>query len=86
MNTGLAAGNDDERLLQIDRSMKSVEYIQKIRRGHIGLAVTQAIASGEAAVIDCHIGCDETITPMVAPGKPITEFVLHEHEHSDQQK
>ncbi|MEN6636697.1 MAG: biosynthetic-type acetolactate synthase large subunit [Clostridiaceae bacterium] len=49
-------------------------------------AFTQAIASGETAVIDCHIGCDETITPMVAPGKPITEFVLHEHEHSDQQK
>ncbi len=49
-------------------------------------AFTAAIASGETAVIDCHIGCDETITPMVAPGKPITEFVLHEHEHSDQQK
>lgn len=49
-------------------------------------AFNEAIASGQAAVIDCHIGCDETITPMVAPGKPITEFVLHEHEPSEAQK
>ena len=48
-------------------------------------AFTAALASGKAALIDCHIGCDETITPMVAPGKPITEFVLHEHEHADEQ-
>ncbi len=46
-------------------------------------AFRQVLASGEAAVIDCHIGCDETIAPMVAPGKPITEFVLHEHESSE---
>ncbi|MEA4913313.1 MAG: biosynthetic-type acetolactate synthase large subunit [Christensenella sp.] len=49
-------------------------------------AFSQAIQSGETAVIDCHIGCDETITPMVAPGKPITEFVLHEHEPSEAKK
>ncbi len=49
-------------------------------------AFEKAIQSGETAVIDCHIGCDETITPMVAPGKPITEFVLHEHEPSEAQK
>ena len=48
-------------------------------------AFAEASASGQAAVIDCRIGCDETITPMVAPGKPITEFVLHEHE-SEMQK
>jgi len=48
-------------------------------------AFSEALASGKTAVIDCQIGCDETITPMVAPGKPITEFVLHEHEHSDDQ-
>ncbi|MDP3446610.1 MAG: biosynthetic-type acetolactate synthase large subunit [Eubacteriales bacterium] len=41
-------------------------------------ALSEAVASGKTAVIDCRIGCDETITPMVAPGKPITEFVLHE--------
>ena len=47
-------------------------------------ALSKAVASGETAVIDCRIGCDETITPMVAPGKSITEFVLHEH--ADDQK
>ncbi len=47
-------------------------------------AFAEASASGQAAVIDCRIGCDETITPMVAPGKPITEFVLHEHESETQ--
>lgn len=47
-------------------------------------ALEKALASGETAVIDCRIGCDETITPMVAPGKPITEFVLHEHETPEQ--
>lgn len=49
-------------------------------------AFTEALSSGEAVVIDCRIGCDETITPMVAPGKPITEFVLHEHEPAETQK
>ncbi len=43
-------------------------------------AFSRALASGKAAVIDCRIGCDETVTPMVAPGKPITDFVLHEPE------
>ncbi len=47
-------------------------------------ALSEALASKKPALIDCRIGCDETITPMVAPGKPITEFVLHEHEPSDQ--
>ncbi len=42
-------------------------------------AFSEALASGKPAVIDCRIGCDETVTPMVAPGKPITEFILHEH-------
>ena len=41
-------------------------------------AFTEALASGKPAVLDCRIGCDETVTPMVAPGKPITEFILHE--------
>lgn len=43
-------------------------------------AFDEALASGKPAVIDCRIGCDETVTPMVAPGKPITEFILHEHQ------
>ncbi len=42
-------------------------------------AFSEALASHKPAVIDCRIGCDETVTPMVAPGKPITEFILHEH-------
>lgn len=49
-------------------------------------AMEKALDSGLTAVIDCRIGCDETITPMVAPGKPITEFVLHEHDSSETQK
>ena len=44
----------------------------------------KALDAGETVVIDCRIGCDETIAPMVAPGKPITEFVLHEHETPEQ--
>lgn len=48
-------------------------------------AFEKAIDSGKPALIDCRIGCDETITPMVAPGKPITEFVLHETEPADPQ-
>ena len=43
-------------------------------------AFSEALASHQPAVIDCRIGCDETVTPMVAPGKPITEFILHEHQ------
>ena len=42
-------------------------------------AFGEALTSHKPAVIDCRIGCDETVTPMVAPGKPITEFILHEH-------
>jgi acetolactate synthase-1/2/3 large subunit len=41
-------------------------------------AFGEALASGKPAVLDCRIGCDETVTPMVAPGKPITEFILSE--------
>ncbi len=49
-------------------------------------AFDEALASGKPALIDCRIGCDETITPMVAPGKPITEFVLHETEPAEEKK
>ena len=41
-------------------------------------AFGESLASGKPAVLDCRIGCDETVTPMVAPGKPITEFILSE--------
>ena len=49
-----------------------------------GYQETIISVEGETVVIDCRIGCDETIAPMVAPGKPITEFVLHEHETPEQ--
>ncbi len=49
-------------------------------------ALEKAISTDSAAVIDCHIGCDEKVTPMVAPGKPITDFVLHETQTDDQHK
>jgi len=49
-------------------------------------ALEKAISTDTAAVIDCRIGCDETVTPMVAPGKPITDFILHEHQTDDMDK
>ena len=49
-------------------------------------ALDRAISTDTAAVIDCRIGCDETVTPMVAPGKPITDFILHEHNADDLEK
>ncbi len=48
--------------------------------GQFEEAFAEALKSNEPVLIDCRIGCDETITPMVAPGKPITEFILHETE------
>ncbi|NLI53131.1 MAG: biosynthetic-type acetolactate synthase large subunit [Clostridiales bacterium] len=48
-------------------------------------AFAEALASGKPALIDCRIGCDESVTPMVAPGKPITEFVLHENDDSKEE-
>jgi acetolactate synthase-1/2/3 large subunit len=49
-------------------------------------ALDKAISTDSAAVIDCRIGCDEKVTPMVAPGKPITDFVLHECATDDMKK
>jgi acetolactate synthase-1/2/3 large subunit len=49
-------------------------------------ALDKAISTDSAAVIDCRIGCDEKVTPMVAPGKPITDFILHETQTDDLQK
>jgi acetolactate synthase-1/2/3 large subunit len=41
-------------------------------------AFCEALASNKPAVLNCHIGIDEKVTPMVAPGKPITDFLLHD--------
>lgn len=49
-------------------------------------ALDKAISDDSAMVIDCRIGCDEKVTPMVAPGKPITDFILHENHMDDMEK
>lgn len=41
-------------------------------------ALREALESGKPALLDCHIEIDETVTPMVAPGKPITDFILQD--------
>jgi acetolactate synthase-1/2/3 large subunit len=42
------------------------------------VAFCEALASQKPAVLNCHIGTDEKVTPMVAPGHPITDFVLYD--------
>lgn len=42
----------------------------------LDFAICEALRSGKPAVLNCHIERDEKVTPMVAPGKPITEFIL----------
>ena len=39
-------------------------------------ALKAAIASGRAAVIDCAIGTDELVRPMVNGGSHITQFMI----------
>jgi hypothetical protein len=39
-------------------------------------AFVEALASGKPDVLDCRVGNDEAVTPMVAPGHLITDFVL----------
>lgn len=41
-------------------------------------AFCEALSSGRPAVLNCHIETDEKVTPMVAPGQPITDFVLND--------
>ncbi len=36
----------------------------------------QALACGTGAVIDCILDIDEMVSPMVAAGSPITNFLL----------
>lgn len=44
--------------------------------GEFNKAFCEALQSKKPAVLNCHIGIDEKVTPMVAPGKPITDFIL----------
>lgn len=46
--------------------------------GQLGEALQEAVESGKPALLDCHIEIDETVTPMVAPGRPITDFILQD--------
>ncbi len=39
-------------------------------------ALSRALASGKAAVIDCALDIDEMVSPMVAAGSAITDFLL----------
>lgn len=39
-------------------------------------AFTKAVKSGKGAVIDCHLGIDEKVSPMVGGGRPLNEYLL----------
>ncbi|MBO6054797.1 MAG: biosynthetic-type acetolactate synthase large subunit [Oscillospiraceae bacterium] len=39
-------------------------------------ALSQALASGHAAVIDCRLPADETVRPMVPGGAELTDYIL----------
>ena len=41
-------------------------------------AFAEALACGTGAVIDCTLDIDEMVSPMVAAGSPITDFLLSE--------
>ena len=41
-------------------------------------ALAQALQSGRGAVIDCVLGPDEMVRPMVAGGSAITDFLRKE--------
>ena len=41
-------------------------------------AFAEALACGTGAVIDCKLDIDEMVSPMVAAGSPITDFLLSE--------
>ncbi len=47
-------------------------------RAEVEEALRQAFACGTGAVIDCVLDIDEMVRPMVAPGSPITDFLLSE--------
>ncbi|MBR3867142.1 MAG: acetolactate synthase large subunit, partial [Butyricicoccus sp.] len=47
-------------------------------REEMAQALTEALACGTGAVIDCVLDMDEMVSPMVAAGSPITKFLLNE--------
>ena len=46
------------------------------KKGDFAPALKEALASGKPCVIDCHIGCDVNVLPMVPSGAPIETPVL----------
>lgn len=44
--------------------------------GGFAAALESAFSCGGPAVVDCRIGIDEPVLPMVPPGRPIAEQVL----------
>ncbi|MGE4484348.1 MAG: biosynthetic-type acetolactate synthase large subunit [Oscillospiraceae bacterium] len=53
------------------RCIRTLEEFEK--------AFDEALSSGKPAILDCRIGNDENVTPMVAPGKHLTDFILNEY-------
>ena len=47
-------------------------------REEMEAALTEALACGTGAVIDCMLDMDEMVSPMVPAGAPITRFLLNE--------
>lgn len=73
-NTDLDRGPDFVKLAEA-YGIKGYD-IQTI--GEFDEALLEALESQKPAVLNCHIGKDEKVIPMVAPGKPITDFILSE--------
>lgn len=51
--------------------------------GEFDSALNEALGSGKPAVLNCHIEINEKVTPMVAPGKPIMDFILQENDNRE---
>ena len=40
-------------------------------------AIAQALDAGRPCIVECMLGIDEMVAPMVAPGAPIDSFCLN---------
>ena len=58
--------------------------IRVTKREEVAPALEQAIAQGGPVVIDCQIGCDEKVFPMVPAGAPL-EKVFDESDLKQEQ-
>ena len=48
------------------------------RADEVDAAITAAMALKKPALINCELGSDDKVFPMVPPGKGIDEYLLHE--------